>query len=285
MSKPIVILHHRNCSDGFGAAWAAYTSSRGKEMEFIGVNYHEPIPDIVDKEVFILDFCYPRGVLLDLKSKNKSLVVLDHHATAREDCEGLGFCTFDMNRSGAGLAWDHFHMEQRPLLIDLIEYRDLGFYWNNKTHEGKFENIKPILAYVDSFDKTFDNWSHLNNELNVLEQEQVIAKGESILRYQEGLIKYLLRTAKPFAINGKMYEAVNTSLFQSDIGNILAERNGVGITWNELKDGRVKFSLRGDDHNDVAKIAKMYGGGGHIKASGFTLGSLHELLNLAKEDV
>lgn len=278
MNKPIVVLWHRNCSDGFGAAWSAFRSLRGQEMEFIGVSYHEPIPEIIDKEIYIVDFCYSREVLLDLKSKNKSIMVLDHHITAKEQCEGLDFCTFDMNRSGAGLSWDHFHdlilgKPPRPLLIDLIEYRDLGYYWNNQTHKGKFKYVKELLAYVDSFDKTFDNWNQLAYELD-WKLEEAIAQGQAILRYQQGHIVYLSKLTQKVMLDGKEYDAVNTPLYQSDVGNLLAQKNGVGVTWNQQRDGRIKFSLRGDDNNDVSKLAQVYGGGGHKKAAGFTIDGL-----------
>ena len=56
--------------------------------------------------LIIVDFSYPRAIMERLPLDT---VVLDHHKTAEANCAGLlnlPFLTFDMNRSGAGLAWD-----------------------------------------------------------------------------------------------------------------------------------------------------------------------------------
>jgi phosphoesterase RecJ-like protein len=38
-----------------------------------------------------------------------------------------------------------------------------------------------------------------------------------------------------------------------------------------LSDSKIRVSLRGRDNIDVSKIARRFGGGGHPKASGFTI--------------
>ena len=39
----------------------------------------------------------------------------------------------------------------------------------------------------------------------------------------------------------------------------------------DLPDGSVKVSLRSVDYVDVNKIANAFGGGGHMRAAGFTV--------------
>jgi oligoribonuclease NrnB/cAMP/cGMP phosphodiesterase (DHH superfamily) len=62
-------------------------------------------------------------------------------------------------------------------------------------------------------------------------------------------------------------------VFSSDVGNILASgsKSKVGATYYDREDGRRVFSLRSvSDGPDVSEIAKIYGGGGHRNAAGFT---------------
>ncbi|MBX5436650.1 MAG: bifunctional oligoribonuclease/PAP phosphatase NrnA [Alicyclobacillaceae bacterium] len=54
----------------------------------------------------------------------------------------------------------------------------------------------------------------------------------------------------------------------------------VGLLFRELQDGRVKVSLRSKRKVDVARIAQMFGGGGHVRAAGCELaGSLDEVMS------
>ena len=48
------------------------------------------------------------------------------------------------------------------------------------------------------------------------------------------------------------------------------------------EDGCVRGSLRAKDATDVARIARMYGGGGHVAASGFTI---HDSMDAAREEI
>lgn len=48
------------------------------------------------------------------------------------------------------------------------------------------------------------------------------------------------------------------------------------------EDGCVRGSLRAKDATDVARIARMYGGGGHVAASGFTI---HDTMDVARNSV
>src|SRR5437879_5233397 len=98
--KPL-IAYHANCIDGFCAAWIAWRVHRDA-AEYRAVQYGQAAPsDVEGRDLLILDFSYPREQLIALADKASSILVLDHHKTARADLEGLPFCIFDMDRSGA----------------------------------------------------------------------------------------------------------------------------------------------------------------------------------------
>lgn len=58
-----LIIHHFD-ADGFGAAYAAWTKF-GDDAEYLSINYGDPVPDVAGREVFILDFSFPREVLAE----------------------------------------------------------------------------------------------------------------------------------------------------------------------------------------------------------------------------
>ena len=59
------ILYHKNCEDGFGAAWVAW-KALGDQAEYIPVQHSEMPPELPDRSrVTIIDFSYPRDVIIE----------------------------------------------------------------------------------------------------------------------------------------------------------------------------------------------------------------------------
>src|SRR3546814_134573 len=87
VSKDILVLYHGNCTDGFGAAWAAWKKLKDN-AEYIGVKLDvTPEEDFVDKEIYMLDFVYDEEYLKDLIDNNKKVVAIDHHITNKRTAE------------------------------------------------------------------------------------------------------------------------------------------------------------------------------------------------------
>jgi hypothetical protein len=147
------VIYHHNCIDGFTAAWCAW-KVYGDSATYIPAQYNEPAPDVTGDDVLIVDFSYARSTLLAMRESAKSLRVLDHHKTAEEDLRGLDFCLFDMNRSGAGIAWDELKTGERPPLVAYVEDRDL---WRFALPDSKIIN-----AFIGSYDFSFDMWCALD---------------------------------------------------------------------------------------------------------------------------
>lgn len=272
--KETVLLYHSNCPDGFGAAWS-FWKKYGDSIDYIPVSHGVEPPDVSGLNVFIADFCYKRDILLSLKDKAKSITVLDHHKSAEEDCGDLDFCTFDMDHSGAYMAWRYLNPNDRvPLLIKYIEDRDL-WRW-------KLDSTESILSAVDSFEKTFDNWDMLNDcldEVNSPSWGRVKTMGDGILQYKKSLISSLMRNVHNISIAGKSVPAINIPFFQSEVAAELAKECDYAAAY--YFDGEsYKFSLRSKTHgSDVSLIAGMFGGGGHKNAAGFRVDSLSNLNN------
>jgi oligoribonuclease NrnB/cAMP/cGMP phosphodiesterase (DHH superfamily) len=269
MNENITVLYHDNCPDGFGAAWS-FWRKYGSSIEYVAVSHGEEPPDVKGRNVFIVDFCYDKTTMLGIKEVAESIVVLDHHKSAEETCGELDFCYFDMNHSGAFLAWNHlFPDDSVPLLIKYVEDRDL-WKW-------ELQNTEEILSAVDSFEKTFENWDLLHGYLDAVESvrwRRVKNMGEGILQYKRNLIKSLIKNAYTEDIIGYNVPIINAPFFQSEIAAELAEGNPFAAAY--YFDGiGYKFSLRSEeDGEDVSIIASRFGGGGHKNASGFRITDL-----------
>jgi len=275
--KPIII-YHANCPDGFGAAWA-FWKKYGKNADYHPAIHGEPPPDVTGREVYIVDFSYSREVTETLAESAKKIVILDHHKTAQEALGGLPYFKYDVNHSGAYLAWRYLFGEQNvPNLILMIEDRDL---WKWKILDSKI-----LLTVLDSYPYDFKIWDALapKMELENSEHSRMLLDGIAISTYINSVIKKILKTAHTLNILGQNIPAVNSPYFQSELGASLSlgQPYSCVYTW----DGhQYNFSLRSEVNGlDVAEIAKKFGGGGHAKAAGFTVQSL-EALNGSSERI
>jgi hypothetical protein len=144
-------VYHARCYDGACAAWVA--RRRYPDIELCPVTYGTKPPSVTGRRVLVLDFCYPRDVMVQLRAAAQALVVLDHHKTARDACGDLPFCTFDMERSGAGMAWDYcFPNMDRPWLVNYVEDRDL---WRNRLHDT--EAVSAFIQCIGYDPTTWDS--------------------------------------------------------------------------------------------------------------------------------
>lgn len=261
MNKPY-ILYHGNCFDGYGAAFAAFKKF-GSDAVYIPCVYGATTP-LVPKgaEVYMIDFSLKRDEMTKLYHHcNGKLTVLDHHKTAEENLKGLDFAYFDMNKSGAMLAWEYFHpKEEAPELIKYIQDRDLWLH--------ELPQSKEVSAALQSYPYDFAVWDSLMDNVEKLKTE-----GKALLRYQEVLVDMIC--AKAFKANLGGYEVmvVNSTSHWSEVGNMLCimypEVPFCASFYVDSATGNQKYSLRSIGDFDVSVIAKQYGGGGHKNASGF----------------
>lgn len=260
-----IIIYHAYCSDGLGAAWAF--RHKMPNAIFCPAIHNTPPPDVAGKDVYILDFSYSRQITEEIKAKAKSLTILDHHKSAMEKLGDLPYCTFDMKRSGAGMAWDHL-FPNRHWIIDYTEDCDL-WTW-------KLPNSREINSMVKSYPLTFetlDNFEARNIEVGSQEWNLMVLEGAAIRRAEQNMVAGIVRKAREVEIQGYKVLMVNSPVLQSDVAGTLASGRPFGVSWFENEAGEKVFSLRSDKNGiDVAVIAAMYpGGGGHAAAAGFRL--------------
>jgi uncharacterized protein len=283
----ILCIYHGHCDDGFAAAWVTHRAFGQDQVEFYPGVYQQEPPDTAGRHVLMLDFSYKRPVMEKIVASCRSLVVLDHHKTAQEDLaflvkkpKGLSyheqhldcekFAIFDMNRSGATLAWDYiFPGAERPEFIQYIEDRDL---WRKKLPGGDEFTIA-----LRSHPQDFKVWDGLVDG----GVAYLIQQGYAIQRYYRCRVEEIKRTAYRAIINvdignGTPQDVVcfiaNAPYFAaSEVAGELCDLNcDFGACYFEVSAGVWQYSLRSRGEFDVSKVALAFGGGGHKGAAGFT---------------
>ena len=291
--QPDIVVYHDKCMDGFTAAWAVWRRW-GDEPSYVPRNYGmDPDLDCRGKHVLIVDFSFKVDVLARLVANEgaASVVILDHHKTAREDLEPFLFeesspgaigaadvlgmlrdldelrrppiiALFDMERSGAGMAWDFcFGSHTRPKVVDLVEDRDLWRFAFGD--ESKWLHLALSSGVID-----FARWDRLASY-----PYDEIRTGEAIAAYRDSLVEEIVERAVPRWIGGKRGMLVDCPYgLASDVGNRLLDLHPAA----EFAAAEVRgvdsatYSLRSrDDRADVSEIARKFGGGGHRNAAGF----------------
>lgn len=293
MSRPICI-YHGGCADGFTAAWVVW-KRLGGDIDFFPAAYGDAPPAVTGRDVIIVDFSYKRPVIEAMAATARSVLILDHHRTAAQELAGLLapsydctsadhyadtmewveedpgenlFATFDIERSGAQIAFDFFWPKERlrAPLVEVVADRDLWRFDLPDTRE--------ISAAIYSRDFGFDVWDDLDWRLISQDaRRELVAEGKALLRQHDKNVASVIRnTRQLMKIGGHLVPVANAPHFlASDAGNILAEGQSFGATYFDGPLARV-FSLRSrQDGIDVSEIAAGYGGGGHKNAAGFQI--------------
>lgn len=319
--KDILIIHHSPCSDGSVAA-AIVSNVMSfydcKSINVMGTTYGKYEFLLVDKvltlksygksynidkntEIVVVDFSFSRDELIDVSQHCSTILVLDHHKTAQENLAGEfpDNCevVFDMNRSGAMLAWDEFAIGKRrrdcstlaetrySRFVQLVGMRDL---WKHKGTVDQ-QDAEALQLALNSRDDKFDA-KKLEKYINDgPEFDKLLAEGHMLLKFFDSQLKSAQRNAiitflgeennspiKTVAVCNASYDMA------SELGNRLCEAgNNFAVLWSLGNTGEVSASIRSIGEHDCTVIAGHFGGGGHKNAAGFRA-TLYEFLDYFK---
>jgi uncharacterized protein len=214
----------------------------------------------------------------------------------QDTCEGVPgtiYVVFDMERSGAGLAWDFFFSkEPRPGFIDLVEDRDLWRFSALATKHFHAGNSDLPLTYearksqYDRLDCLVSNPDSASQAQALAELKRLITRGEAVLGYHDKLVDDLvgkrvkMRLTMPDGHAWDIYAVCHPLMAMvSDVGEKLCAYGPFGASYWYDPDRKVwQFSLRSRGDIDVSDIAKAFGGGGHKGAAGFAVQALDGML-------
>lgn len=300
-TAPTLCIHHAPCADGFTSAWAVW--KRFPNTRFHPGVHGKPPPDVTGEHVVIVDFSYPRDVLLKMCETAASVLVLDHHDTAQTELQGLPppcgtweshvkeaalmshrdpldrlGVRFDMNQSGAMLAWKFFHPENSaPKLVQHVQDRDL---WKFKLH-----GTREIQSWVFSYEYDFEIWDNMVSQLET-EHGWMAAwqQGGALDRkHNKDIAEVIAGTRRDMIIGGHAVPVANMPwTMASDAAGLMAENALFAAVYFDADNGDRVFSLRsrkaplpGKEVFHVGNLAREMGkrfgtnGGGHANAAGF----------------
>jgi oligoribonuclease NrnB/cAMP/cGMP phosphodiesterase (DHH superfamily) len=263
------ILYHGGCPDGYCAAhiirdWLLRSGVELSLIELHPMKYGDPIPDVAIKGVYIVDFSFPPDVLREIADASTSTLLLDHHQTAAESLADFDHpnadVLIDQSASGAALAWRWTHGKRHgpPPIVERIQDRDLWRF--------QFSDTNDVMAAVSARPQTKEAW----DEIFLTDIAELAKEGKAIQRYRERLIETAVASAREITLAGRRVLVANCSYsIASDVAGVLAEGRSFGAYYIDGSHDR-SWGLRSrDGGEDVARIAELFGGGGHRNAAGF----------------
>lgn len=268
-----VIFYHAHCTDGFGAAYAAWLQL-GDSATYIPVAYGD-VKTVEDlrrlipaetQEVHVLDFSFDPEITSWIIA-NYKFVWLDHHvsaintwgAYAETSAPSTAHIKLSIYSSGAKLAWQHYHPDKPlPDLIKYIDDRDrwVFYYPQSRSVHAGLATLKPW---------SFAQWHNVASNLSESIQIGYILTQE-VRRNVIGQAK----RAHPCTVLGIKGYHVNATVNHSELGGEIAKQHQTfALVWSYSGDtGKAQCSFRSVGDLDVSAIAKAFGGGGHRNAAG-----------------
>lgn len=263
ITKDIVVLYHKKCPDGFSGAWIAHKKF-GENADYVPVSAGGLPPLFSGKEVYMIDYVPPEESLKNVIVNNKSVIAIDHHASAQNLISLMPGSVFNVKKSGSVLAWEYFFPSQSvPMLLKYEQEVDL-WTW-------ELPNSNEMSLYIDLTDYSFKDWDKLADDIeDPIVRAEIIKQSALLVKDKDKQVREMLEEdIQLVEFEGMKIYAINSPVSVSILGNLLVKkRPPVGLIWAESKD-KIRVSLRSDGSVDVGILAKKYGGGGHKGAAGF----------------
>ena len=270
--KKTVVLYHKGCTDGFGAAWAAYRSL-GKSADYIAVENQMPPPErLQGRTVYMVDFTYPRAITEQLIRDNVRVTALDHHLSSREVTELTHDFRYSETHSGAVLAWEYFHPDAPvPFMLQVIEDIDL--------YRLTVPDSAVLSDWLDLYDFDFKVYTKLVRSLETpAGRRRAVLRGTLVQQYRTKCVERIVSTnAYEVDFDGHRVPALTTELFHAEAGRVLALGRPFSVVWRIRANGPYVSLRSAPGGVNVSELAARYGGGGHEHAAGFKVPRLEDL--------
>lgn len=272
-----LVFFHNPCQDGLTSAWIANLFARENNLKFdfhgISNNNSPKIePNIKNKNIIFIDYAPNKNQIITVKKKALDYFILDHHKTNEEYYKNHPNVHFDMEKSGAGLAWDYFFPNREvPLFVKMVQDRDL---WKWEINNSK-EFCSGLFYYTSSCENLEETFNMID-EIFVSETKfnEVINFGKILEKRKQNQINNILKniTKKTYDYNGKKICIVNADHeLASDLGSAIVNNHDydAAVMWRyDHLNEEYWLSLRANNKLDVSEICKSFGGGGHKNAAG-----------------
>lgn len=296
-----MVCFYHNDADGHCAGFWVSLSAGITDLEkykprFFEVNYSEPFPFQFihkDEQVYIVDYSINPDEMLRLLEITKDVTWIDHHITAIEKYKdfpyeirgvrynGIAGCMLTycylhhMTDRGFGpiKPFDEEMTKDAPYFTKLIADWDVwrfayGTDTRNFITAFNAEDTHPENPF---WERMVRDYSSGHPKL----VDDMIKRGGIMLRYRDGFMESYCDIGFEVEFEGYRCFALNIAHANSEFFKSVAYRNYdiyMPFSFNGTK-WTVSMYANSDNAN-VSKIAVKYGGGGHVKAAGFTCDKL-----------
>lgn len=277
-----VIVYHYPCTDGSTAELvvrqALFARDPDSKVVSIPAIHNKDInsfsipEDLRGASVIVVDFGLPMSVLQEI-ARHSKILVLDHHKSTQDAYADFDLpknveFVFDMNKSGAGLAWGYFNPDKTPpWYIDYVQDHDLFLNELSQTEE--------VSAFIQSFplDRIERAFTAGLSEAKLV--------GHHLLAQRKELAANIAKTAVVVDLGAIMAHVVNVGFPLAQIVlHHLLRQNECQISIGYFRVGGAwKLAVRSAEASPVTALdfCKQFGGGGHIHAAGATVSRLEDV--------
>ena len=244
-------------------------------------NYKDPSQKEYD--LFIIVDCSEFDRIdkaIEICKKSKKVLVIDHH-------EG-GSIKTDLNiihsdsPASCELVYEIIKRLNLPIDKEIATLLYSGLVTD--TNRFLYSNISELTFY------TAADLYKIGADFEMIYKNLYQNKEISKLQFENHLLNKV-EFKKPYALVGvsqKICEKFGVQIGDSEsVVNMLRDLKGIEVAClvKEYGENEYKISLRSKDYLDVSEIARNNGGGGHIRASGFTINtdSMDKALNIMRK--
>ncbi|MDT8716417.1 bifunctional oligoribonuclease/PAP phosphatase NrnA [Clostridium sp. 19966] len=201
-----------------------------------------------------------------INDRNYVLVNIDHHIS--NDKYGDINYVNDKNSSMGEIVF----LLMKELNLDINQEMAICMYTSIMTDTGSFRfsnTTKLTHDVVGELISTGIDFSAIHRSMYENKKYQMVKLSAKVI---EDMTLHFLGKVCFMQVDEEMQKSID--YYPEDVSELISvgtQIEGVEVVvFFKCKTDRIKVSLRSKTYFDVRKIAELYGGGGHIKAAGFT---------------
>ena len=200
-----------------------------------------------------------------LKQTDTPVLVIDHHPTS--DSLGDVEIVDSTAAAASSVVLDLFRFARWPITPKIAQALFVGistdtgwFHFNNTTSRC----LRDCADLIDAGASPSDIYRRIYQTFTLQRFKLMTAMQDTLELHFDGRYASQFLTLQDFKTTGAKYEDTENLIDQCQrIGSVV-----VAALFVELKDGRIRCSLRSRGAVDVCKIARQFDGGGHTAAAG-----------------
>ena len=251
--------------------------------DFYSIPFGYPTSDVVSDELIKQGLV----IIVDLSNKarigdpraftNPNIIKIDHHIFT-EEFGGLEYIDTNHASCASYLAeilytkFDHL-----PSLAASL------FYLGITTDSGRFlyNPSKKLLNIASRLIEDGADVNYIYNKLYEVDEKSLKFKGYLYNSYKSTTLGVCYCVCNNKTLKKYGYDKNSAAGFVNSIAHIGASR--MHVLFTEGEDGEVRVELRSQGDINVQEIAKKFGGGGHLNASGCRLSNLKDYKKVVNE--